>query len=81
MCPVSDDDSNMAEPRTIQTGSIGFCIMPKNFSVFISHRAEDRFLARLLKTRLEYLSSLDHLHPIECLVCEEFLAGPNGVNG
>ena len=33
--------------------------MPNDFSVFISHRAEDRFLARLLKARLEYLSSLD----------------------
>jgi hypothetical protein len=78
MCPVSDDGFNAAEARTIQTGSIGFCefcIMPNNFSVFISHRAEDRFLARLLKTRLEYLSSLDHLHPIECLVCEEIPGG------
>jgi hypothetical protein len=35
------------------------------FSVFISHRAEYRFLARLLKSRLEYLSSLDTFDPIE----------------
>jgi hypothetical protein len=41
------------------------------FSVFISHRAEDSFLARLLKSRLKYLSSLDILDPIECMVCED----------
>jgi hypothetical protein len=45
------------------------------FSVFISHRAEDRLLARLLKSRLEYLSSLDNLDPIECMVCEDIPGG------
>jgi hypothetical protein len=49
--------------------------MPDDFSVFISHRAEDRFLARLLKARLEYLSSLDGHPPIECFVCEEIPGG------
>jgi hypothetical protein len=51
------------------------------FSDFISHRAEDRFLARLLKSRLEYLSSLDNLDPIECMVCEDVPGAPNSANG
>lgn len=41
------------------------------FSVFITHRAEDRFLAGLMKSQLEYLSSLDTLNLIECMVCED----------
>jgi hypothetical protein len=49
--------------------------MPNDFSVFISHRAEDRFLARLLKARLEYLSSLDGQRSVECFVCEEIPGG------
>ncbi|MBA1993736.1 hypothetical protein HLX74_24385, partial [Escherichia coli] len=49
--------------------------MPNDFSVFISHRAEDRFLARLLKARLEYLSSLDDQRSLECFVCEEIPGG------
>jgi hypothetical protein len=46
-----------------------------DFRVFLSHRAEDRFLARFVKARLEYLSSLGGKEPIECFVCEEIPGG------
>jgi hypothetical protein len=50
--------------------------MTDNFSIFISHRTEDRFYAALLKSRLEYLGSLeDDLPPIECFVCEAIPGG------
>src|SRR3954452_935125 len=49
--------------------------MADNFSLFISHRTEDRFYATLLKKRLEYLSSLGDLPPIECLVCDAIPGG------
>ena len=41
----------------------------------ISHRAEDRFLAGLIKSQLKYLSSLDTLDLIECMVCEDIPGG------
>ncbi len=55
--------------------------MPNDFSVFISHRAEDRFLARLWKALARISQQPDDQRSLECFVCEEISAARNGGNG